>query len=443
MPVTWSSIFNLFVLLFVTTTLWAQPKDNSPYSRLGLGDLVTQQFAGNLGMGGLSAAYTDPFHQNLLNPASLAFLRSTSFELGIFAEYASLNSGDQQTDVWSGNLTYLSLAFPLRNPINAELDRVKSPFNWGMAFSLQPYTNVDYEIQVESETPELGQTLNNFNGTGGSYKFQWSHGVSYKNLALGANLGLLFGELASSREVLFTENTQSYFNDFKDDISVRAFTWNLGLLYRHEFKSMEEGQLVPNGKTLTIGAYGHTPTNLTTFSDKFYRSINPFYPSSAADTILNLTEEKQAGQLPSEYTFGLMYENAEKLRIGAEYQIGNWSEYFAEAKDDQLTDTWAVAAGLEFIPDATSYNSYAKRIRYRLGFRYNTDPRSFNTDLTQYSITLGLGLPITLVRSRAFVNFALEVGQFGAPEEINETFGKLTLGFTLNDNTWFFKRKFN
>jgi len=206
---------------------------------------------------------------------------------------------------------------------------------------------------------------------------------------------------------------------------------------------MEEGKLVPNGKTLTVGAYGKTPTNLTTYSDKFYRSINPFYPTAAADTILNLTEEKESGQLPSEYTFGLMYEDAEKLRIGAEYYIGNWSEYFAEAKDDQLTDTWGVAAGLEFIPDAFSYNSYAKRIRYRLGFRYNTDPRSFNTDLTQYSITLGLGLPVTLVRSRAFVIFALELGQFGVTDDINETFGKLTLGFTLNDNTWFFKRKFN
>ena len=48
----------------------AEPTYNSPYSILGLGDLMDQPFAANAGMAGLSAAYHDPYHLNPLNPAS-------------------------------------------------------------------------------------------------------------------------------------------------------------------------------------------------------------------------------------------------------------------------------------------------------------------------------------------------------------------------------------
>jgi hypothetical protein len=82
-----------------------------------------------------------------------------------------------------------------------------------------------------------------------------------------------------------------------------------------------------------------------------------------------------------------------------------------------------------------------KRIRYRAGFYHRTDPRL--EDLKQYALTLGFGLPVILPRQQtSFVNLAFEFGKFDTANAIKENFVKMSLGFTLNDSSWFFKRKF-
>ena len=43
----------------------------------------------------------------------------------------------------------------------------------------------------------------------------------------------------------------------------------------------------------------------------------------------------------------------------------------------------------------------------------------------------------------SFINTAFEFGRAGVDGELEENFVRLTFGFTLNDNSWFFKRKFN
>jgi hypothetical protein len=103
-----------------------------------------------------------------------------------------------------------------------------------------------------------------------------------------------------------------------------------------------------------------------------------------------------------------------------------------------------VAAGLEYIPDNLSYNRYLKRVRYRVGGYYRQDPRSLNDkQLTDIGATFGLGFPLILPRQQtSFVNLSLEAGKMGAGSAISETYIRMTLGFTFNDNSWFFKRRF-
>ena len=103
-----------------------------------------------------------------------------------------------------------------------------------------------------------------------------------------------------------------------------------------------------------------------------------------------------------------------------------------------------MAFGAEYIPDIISYNNYFKRIRYRIGGFYGTDPRSSGEQLTGYGITFGMGLPIILPQQqKSFLNIALEAGQQGSQAYLRETYLRATIGFTLNDDSWFFKRKFN
>ncbi|MFM8484742.1 MAG: hypothetical protein ACKOCH_00275, partial [Bacteroidota bacterium] len=119
-----------------------QPRLNSPYSRYGLGDSYNQYFANQAGWGGQTAAYHDPFHLNLENPASLSFLRTTAFETGMFTKLGMYTSSTSSQNVWSGNLAYMALGFTLNSAINEVMDRTKSPWKFGMGASVAPYTLV-------------------------------------------------------------------------------------------------------------------------------------------------------------------------------------------------------------------------------------------------------------------------------------------------------------
>ncbi|MEL7163729.1 MAG: hypothetical protein AAFN92_23420, partial [Bacteroidota bacterium] len=122
-----------------------RPKLNSPLSRFGLGDPLDQVHAAAAGMGALESVYQDPFHLNLQNPASLASLQSTSFEVGIYARNSTITDRNGDANAWQGNMRYLALGFPLRNPVNLNLERLQNSWNGGMAFSLAPTSLVGYD----------------------------------------------------------------------------------------------------------------------------------------------------------------------------------------------------------------------------------------------------------------------------------------------------------
>ncbi|MBR9920404.1 MAG: hypothetical protein GYB31_06150 [Bacteroidetes bacterium] len=436
----WSSLLCSFFLL-LTCQMMAQPKDNSPYSRLGLGDPVPQVYAANQGMAGLSAAWHNPYHMNLSNPASLGFLNTTDFEAGVYAKYASLSGGNEAADIWSGNLQYLGLGFPMSNPINDVLERRDRDFSWGMGFALQPFSSVGYDIQTTEVVPAFDTTINIFEGTGGTYRLMWGNGIRYKDLAVGISAGYFFGKLTNSRRVFFQDLGVAYQNDFEDDISLRGWTWDLGAQYRLWLKKAED-EPGRGDKSITFGIFGNLAHPFKTNSSKLYAGVNGSY--SDIDTILYETDAPGTGMLPSSLNAGFMYESFQKLKIGAEIDLTQWEQYENTAKPETLSNTWRLALGGEYIPDITSYNNYGKRIRYRFGGFYGTDARSFNSTLTSYGVTFGMGFPVILQRGQtSFVNAALEAGRFGSEEFIRETYVKLTLGFTLNDNGWFYKRKFD
>lgn len=143
---------------------------------------------------------------------------------------------------------------------------------------------------------------------------------------------------------------------------------------------------------------------------------------------------------------GIMYQKPDKFRLGINYSTALWTNYENETKPESLKDAYEISIGGEIIPEYDSYNNYFKKMRYRFGAFYKTDPRSdgFNEQLTGYGITLGVGFPIILPRqTTSFVDIAFEVGRFGSDQALMENYINMTVGFTLNDDKWFIKRKFN
>ena len=249
----WNKVLIICLWLLVATLSFAQPKTNSPYSRLGMGDILNQNYAWLNGMGDLSATARDPYHVNFLNPASLSYLRATAFEIGVRAKINKLETNTSESTTWTGSLGYISLAFPIINPISEVLSRRESTLDWGMNFALVPYTLVGYNVETTEIREDIGEITTRFEGSGGTYKIMWGNGVKYKNLSAGVNLGYVFGKQSRDQIVNFDDLAGSYNDIFHDDISVNGFVWNAGVQYDLLLKTKEDIE-----EKLIIGVYGNS-----------------------------------------------------------------------------------------------------------------------------------------------------------------------------------------
>lgn len=445
-------LLSFFVCLLAAQAVLAQPKQNSPLSRYGMGDLAPQYFANTAGMGGLTSAVHDPFHLNLVNPASYAFLRATALETGLTAKFGQFKTNSEQLSRWSGNLAYLALGFTLKSPVNEVLDKNKSPWKFGMGFAVTPYSTVGYNIASLDRGPTgVGVVANTFQGSGGIYRLNWSNAARYKNTALGLNLGWNVGRFTyeNTTELLQGDtviDTKSFQNNFRDEIGVRGFSWGLGvqqdLVIKYADKDRETAQ-----KWVTLGFNFAGNQNLNLNANQLRlrstgRSGNGSYAN--VDTLLKVLDRSGSLRLPASLGFGVQYVNAGKFKAGGQFTYENWSAYENDIRPETFRKTMFVSAGIEITPDVLSYNKYFRRVRYRFGAYYRQDPRPLNgKDINDLGITLGLGLPITLPRQQtSFVNLALEAGRLGGGTDLEETYARFTVGFTLNDNSWFYKRRF-
>ena len=440
--------FLFFSLILLTTcTLIAQPKQNSPYSRYGIGDLVPQYFANQAGMAGQTAAFHDPYHLNLVNPASYAFLRTTTLENALYGKSCHYVSSSGSTlDTWSGNLAYLALGFTLKSPINEALDKDKSPWKYGMGFALTPYSLVGYSIATQDSLADVGNVDNTFLGNGGTYRLTWSGAARYKNTAFGLNLGWMFGKAKYETEAFFKDDLYPTFRDnIRQDLAINGFVWSAGMQHDFVLEYAEKEKETPT-RVITVGLTGESNHKLRLTTDEIFlrsrgRLSNGLYNSP--DTLLFEDDAKKSLTLPATFTLGAQYVSA-KWKVGGQIGLDTWSNYVNEARPGRFRNTFSASAGVEHTPDATSYNRYLKRVRYRLGGYFRQDPRSVdNQDLNDLGVTFGFGFPVIMPRQQtSFINSAFEFGKIGADSPISETYVRITLGFTLNDNTWFYKRRF-
>lgn len=438
---------NLIFFLFLPVLMTAQPQENNPYSRFGLGNPATSTFTQQTGMGGLTAAWNDPHHFNPENPAAHAFLRTTAFETGLFAQRSNLKSPTASLTDWRGNLTHLALGFPLKSPINEVLDKVKSPWSYGMGLALTPYTTLGYTTEKGGTEPGIGTYKTAFSGTGGLYKFRWGTAVKYKNLSVGANLGYVFGKLNyESFTDVTSDSLSGFLTDYSNALNVRGFTYNVGSQYVHVLKkNLETG--VPT-EMLTFGIFGNTTHNVNASGESLVlrgRSRQTNGTISNADTLSITDVSGKKVKLPAELAVGFMYTKVNKLKIGAQYSLANWSKYENEAREKEvLKNAFTVSGGLEWIPSSKNYGSYAKKMRYRVGAFYKKDPRVIDGEqIDNLGLTVGLGMPVFLPRQgTSFINWSLEIGKLGRSTPISDSYFRLAVGFTMNDNSWFYKRRF-
>jgi hypothetical protein len=441
--------FLLVIFLLSVLNINAQQNDNSPYSRYGIGELSDNNFNHLKQMGGLGASFIDGYHINIVNPASYSFLNATAFDIGVFAKRTWLDDNINTNKIWSGNLEYLSLAFPLRNPINDLYDGVKKDYKLAMAFTLMPNSNVNYNIVASDSLQQSAPFTRNYIGTGGSYKFMWGNSIKYKNLSFGVNLGYLFGKIRYENNVIFESNEFAYNDFYANEYNVRGFLWNAGLMYTTILnkKQIEKNRTTPI-KRISFGLHGNSTTGFNTTYDINHQLIQQL-PGSLfnIDTISIVNDVKGSGKLPGEIGLGATYYAGEKFALGFNFSSAFWSSYFNDASNEKvnsLSNTSKISLGGYIRPDYKSFDNFFERIYYRYGFYYNTDPRVVNNkQIDTYGVTFGLGMPFVFQRKVSHVNLGVNAGVRGQGSPISERFVKFSLGVTFNDDEWFLKRKYN
>jgi hypothetical protein len=319
-----------------------------------------------------------------------------------------------------------------------------------MNLSFLPYSNVGYRIVSQDITATQDTVDFQFEGSGGTFKVHWGNAVRYKNFSAGFNFGYLFGKVSNDQIIAYQNLESAYFNDFSDEFSIGSIVWNLGVQYRHAFPNIDtDGEKRPPVKFLTFGAYGNSGNNVNFNASQLKQRVNAVYGGSTInplrDTIINTQNSDLKGKLPADFGVGVYYERINKGGIGIDFKTTAWSKYENPIRPtERLSNSWRIAAGGNITPNYNSISSFWKRINYQAGFYYGKDPRSFDKSLTDLGVTFGIRLPvISRQRPPSFINFAVEVGQLsGDNSAIKETYGRITVGFTLNNNDWFLKRKF-
>ncbi len=391
---------------------FAQEGTSSPYSFYGIGDIRFKGAAENRSMAGLSIM-PDSIHINLQNPAGYSDLKLTSFALG-----GTYNTTNQKTNSKLGSarrttLDYLAVGLPLGK--------------LGMGFGLIPYSSVGYKIKTVNE----GGISKILEGSGGMNKVFL--GFGYKlgaNLSIGADAQYNFGTIKTTSFELDSDITNG--TSELNTAILSGINFNLGVMYQTKI----------NEKMSLFSSLSYTPES--TLASKNTREISNSFDSPY------IQDDARSLKLPSKLSFGAGVGEIRKWLIGAEISLqstGNLVNFYNEVNNPAYNVVYGKSSkysiGGYFIPNYKSYTSYAKRITYRGGLKYEKTGLVVNSEsINDLGLTLGMGMPLSGTFSN--INFGFELGKKGttAANLVQENYANINIGFSLNEK-WFEKRKFN
>lgn len=414
-------IKNLFIAtcLFLSVVSFAQQGTSSPYSYYGIGDVRYKGTAEMRSMAGI-AVEQDSIHLNMDNPASYANLKLTTFSIGGSYNTTKMKAGSVTEDATRTTLDYLAVGLPLGK--------------LGVGFGLIPYSSVGYQIQSLSSA-DAGVN-SRYDGSGGLNKA--FIGAAYKispKFSLGADVNYNFGTIENSGLV------------FVNDVPVGTRQLNNSKLSGVDFSvgAMYQTKLYKKISLFTSLSYklesDLTSNNTSSVSIVNYNSDFNFSTVDDGDEV----SDTRILTLPSKISAGLGIGEARKWLVGAQVvagSVGNLVNSYNQSNAVSYEKSMKYSLGGYFVPNYNSFSSYAKRIVYRAGLKYEKTGLIVNSEsINDMGFTLGLGLPIT--GSFSNINFGFEMGKRGTTNSglIQENYANFSVGLSLNDR-WFEKRKF-
>jgi hypothetical protein len=417
--------------LLITSASYAQSSTASPYSAFGIGDKAKSNSNYHNTLGGLGNGISNGNYLNTTNPASYSNLKLSTFEFGILGSFENYKQDQTSSGFSTVNLSQLSLGMNVGEKM-------------GFAFALSPESSIGYDItQAKKDVVFPGTpkdtvgVVNSFKGDGGVSSIMI--GGAYKimpNLSVGANVKYYFGNLEQSTNQEFDNN--AYLSSrLENTLYVKDLVFDFGAQYTHQLNET---------KSLTLGVVYQPEANLNTEqTDYHYTFKHNSTSESKVDTISFGTKDGSIS-LPGKIGFGLGYTIEDKLYLGADVNLYQWSGFTRNGiSDDRYKNSTEIILGASYTPNKNDVRSFWKRSEYRLGMRYYTghiapNAPELSTTASEFGINFGIGLPIRKARGTLQIGF--ELGQRGTLENnlVKEQYFKTSLALTLRDR-WFVRRK--
>ena len=408
-------ISKLFIL-FILNISFAQNDTSTPYSLFGLGVENKTATGGLTGLGNSGIAQKNKYEINIYNPANLANLdqKSLLYEFGINGIYSTIKNDDTNDTTNDANLSHVAIAFPIKQGL-------------GFSLGVLPHTKVGYDVDIENNIESSTDTYwTRISGEGGLSKFYLASGLKIsKNLALGVDLSFLFGTISQESQIY-----ESSFVSISDENRYNGIKLKTGLQYT-----------LPkiNNKEFTIGAILELPTSLNgTQTRNAYKLFEN-------ETEITLSEDEESDldnfELPLVYGFGVTSILNKNITTSFDYKKLLWENTDQLQNNERYVNQDIYAFGLEFKPTNGRTTNYWNKIKYRLGFNYDTGfLKISNTQIDSYFVSVGLGMP--LKKDKTNFNISYSYGTEGTIDNnlIQENFHKITLNLNFVGN-WFNKRK--
>ncbi|MGE9516123.1 MAG: hypothetical protein ACQPRJ_05735 [Solitalea-like symbiont of Acarus siro] len=433
------SLFGILVLFVAYYTSSAQVP--SYYSMNALGLPINSNNVRSISMGGVYNSLIDPFRVNYNNPASYAEFLLTNFDISGSFIANSIANNNTAGSLSAANLNAISIGFPIK------------PNKIGLAVGLQPYSYMNYN--AFNKEPIGGTNVDVGMKGYGSYSTAFI-GLGFRiidNLLIGFNFNYLFGKIEKSRYLYFSAphlyNSKTFI-----DIDASGMFFNYGLSY---IFNINEKDKILLSYSSDVGSKINTTEDLISGS---YINVNN--NEVIIDSVSSVINNHNSFILPFKHTLGVMYEADKYLRFGADFSLQDWSNIkykpFDEIasglvflKDQQLSSSYRLSLGAEYIPNVKSPNKYYQKIEYRLGVKLEKLNINVNSNsVNAVSFNAGLGLPIdrqlfsTVLHNISYLNIGLGITRQGSISKnlVQETYFNLYIGFNIA-NKWFIQRKYD
>lgn len=444
------SILILFMFLNLNF-LQSQVLTTSPLSYYGMGEMSIETNPIFQALGNATVAFLDSGVINFNNPASYSDLGSgyTLLSTGIHGNFSRYSENGNSSVTSFSNINHLAIGMRVHPRM-------------GLAFGFKPYSYRGYNFSdkiftgtdsIRYDYKGIGSTQIAFFGM--SFKL-----IKFKStqLSVGANAGLLFGNLSNDRlSRLITSNSLKGGVE-KTQLNFSSWYYQIGAMFH---------QKISKNSKVNIG-FSIEPNQVfnSKYSNGLYYSSNVFN-EKIYDTISYYTANggvrmPSSMQVGFEYTlnFKNLVKNNRKLNselkiLGnlASVDYSNYSETFDTlTKTSNLAKNQRFGFGIQWIPERNyfennSLTKFYERIFYRAGFfqEKSTFLNSYQEN-NHFGITFGIGLPIFAQQSLSSVNFGITLGSNNTNIEnsLSEKYASINFGVILSPSVfdkWFRKRK--